>query len=172
MDNSIFCNNDCTVNGGGLNIEKDSEVVCTDCIFCENKSASSGGAINVFGKLSIHDSFFYNNYAQNFGGAIFAEPNSRIILSGKLTINENFNSNGKSNFCTNTGAENVLIYDKISKDSKIGISKPTQTEENMEFAVRADEYNADFGSCRDNFFFDEPCGLTPYCCYHKLIAVY
>lgn len=171
LNNSIFCNNDCAISGSAITIEKDSEVACTDCIFCENKSAKSGGAINVFGKLSIRDSFFYNNYAQNFGGAIYAEPNSRIILSGKLTINENYNSVGKSNFCTNTEAENVLIYDKISKDSKIGIGKPVQTEENMEFAVKADKYNADFGSCRDNFFFDDPCGLTPYCYKHKIIAL-
>lgn len=170
--NTIFRNNDCLNNGAAILIENNSKIICRDCIFSDNKTQKNGGAIDVYGKLDLFDTLIFGNYAQEFGGGIFSEYNSEITLSGKIIISDNNNSNGKSNLCTNTSADKILIFNEIKNDSKIGISKINVIEENMEFATKANEYNADFGSCRDKFFFDNSNGLTPYCYEHKLIAVY
>ncbi|OUM57725.1 hypothetical protein PIROE2DRAFT_17194 [Piromyces sp. E2] len=100
IENSKFSNNYCENNGGVICINgfSDINVNITSNIFNKN-SALNGGSLfikeglippNRYNTYNIHNNYFTNNTAKNFGGAIYSEFNCTYISdSGNNTITYN-----------------------------------------------------------------------------------
>lgn len=98
IENSIFENNHAFVNGGAIFTE--SNVHATNCIFQNNKAEGAhvfqcyGGAIHAKGDANIINSTFKDNYAADFGGAIYANKvHINLHQSTNFDINTFFINN-------------------------------------------------------------------------------
>ena len=90
----LLLTNNTAYEGGAL-IARDSVVVVSGCVLCYNNQASStGGALItrrsvVTLRNTANCSIFHSNSADKKGGAIYAEWNSVIILTGRQNFTKN-----------------------------------------------------------------------------------
>ena len=76
MKNAEFTSNKAYVDGGA--ILADDDVTMSNCLFDSNKADGAvsqcyGGAVRSKGDVNIESSTFKNNYAHDYGGAIYAD---------------------------------------------------------------------------------------------------
>ncbi len=78
----------------------------------------------------------------------------------------------KSNLYSDATEYGIVIKSKIEDGSKIGLSFSRDIAKDQYYAIKGDNYNADFGSSRKYFSFDKETNLKPYCKNNKLSAEY
>ena len=97
IKNSKFYNCYSPGTTGGGAVYTTSSAVLTNfvnCIFENNTADKSGGAIYAYSKAIVTGSHFYNNFALNFGGAIFFNQESSEVNSSEFIRNKALKSGG------------------------------------------------------------------------------
>ena len=108
IEDSIFCGNNALVDGGAI---KCSNGHVTNCLFDSNKakgataSQCDGGAIYCTNDLTVDNSTFRNNYAEDYGGAIYAD--TLELKPGCIFVNNTAYDNQGGAIWVNIFRENV-----------------------------------------------------------------
>lgn len=96
--NAVFKGNEALVDGGAIYSEKD--VSTTHTLYESNKANGAtysrcwGGAIRAEGNVKVDRSNFTNNYAENSGGAIYADTVSFAYSKSYFTGNTAYKASG------------------------------------------------------------------------------
>ncbi|MEL6944549.1 MAG: choice-of-anchor Q domain-containing protein, partial [Bacteroidota bacterium] len=110
ITNSKFINNTARYNGA-LGLTKQN-LYMENCLFANNKTEIAGGAIDLGNsanpiEVQIHNTTFYQNHADQVGGAIFSQKNSRREQRQQIFI---YNSI----FEKNTAVKGSAVYSVAS----------------------------------------------------------
>lgn len=170
INNLILCNFSCIDKTSALEVDNGGTAQINNSFFMDNKAITNGGAIKVLGTAKLSDVAISNNISDEFGGGVYVSQNASFSISNKIYIYDNMDKKGKSNLFTDTSADKFIIDKIIDKSSKVGLSCKDTIVSNKAFASKSNVYEADFGSCRNCFVFDNTIDYFPYCRYNKLIA--
>lgn len=104
IENSIFSNNEASLNGGVFNLFRNNMLTTKNCTFLLNK-AKNGGVFSLFGgNYNDYGSLFLNNYASNGGGIFYSHGKSILYFEKSI-----FRDCGSSFF----GGIGVLLFESI-----------------------------------------------------------
>ena len=115
--NVQFLENLATNGGGGITVDEDSKIKIDEGLFVRNTTYVNGGGINAADDVTIENSTFRENTANNYGGGV-SLTQSNATLSNNIIAQNHSGSGGNAIYTQDTTAQ--LLHNTIAQNTGNG----------------------------------------------------